>query len=50
MWLNIAAANGSAIGVEFRKDIADEMTAADISQAQAMASECMSSGYSDFGW
>jgi TPR repeat protein len=50
MWFNIAAANGNALGGENRGKIADQMTPADISQAQAMARECMSSGYSDCGW
>jgi len=50
MWYNIGAANGNAIAGDNRDDIAEEMTPADISQAQAMARECMSSGYSDCGW
>jgi TPR repeat protein len=50
MWYNISAANGDALGGENRELIANEMTPADISQAQAMARECMSSGYSDCGW
>jgi TPR repeat protein len=50
MWYNIGAANGNALGGENRGKIADQMTPADISQAQAMARECMSSGYSDCGW
>jgi hypothetical protein len=50
MWLNIAGANGAALGSKFRSEIGEEMTAADISLAQAMARECMSSGYSDCGW
>jgi TPR repeat protein len=50
MWYNIGAANGSAPGGENREKIAARMTPADISLAQAMARECMSSGYSDCGW
>jgi TPR repeat protein len=50
MWYNIGAANGNALGGENRGKLADEMTSADISQAQAMARECMSSGYTDCGW
>ena len=50
MWYNIGAANGDALGGENRGKIADEMTPADISLAQAMARECMSSGYADCGW
>jgi TPR repeat protein len=50
MWFNIAAANGNADGVRAREMIVDEMSPADISQAQAMARECMSSDYADCGW
>jgi len=50
MWYNIAGANGASKGNEDRDEIADQMTAADISQAQAMARECMSSNYTDCGW
>jgi len=50
MWYNIAGANGASKRNEDRDEIAKEMTAADISQAQAMARECMSSGYVDCGW
>jgi TPR repeat protein len=50
MWYNISVANGSALGGERRDEIVDEMTPADVSKAQAMARECMSSGYEDCGW
>lgn len=50
MWWNIAASNGTAEAAKFREDIAAEMTAEDISAAQAMASKCMSSGYGDCEW
>jgi TPR repeat protein len=50
MWYNIGAANGYALGGVHRRMIADQMTPADISLAQAMARECMSSGYTDCGW
>jgi TPR repeat protein len=50
MWYNIGAANGDALGGESRQNIADQMTPADISEAQAMARDCMSSGYADCGW
>ena len=43
-------ANGNALGGERRDEIVDEMTPADVSKAQAMARECMSSGYEDCGW
>ena len=56
-WYNIASANGSkAVGILSRNDTTKwygakrdetekEMTPADISKAQAMARECMNSGY-----
>jgi TPR repeat protein len=47
MWFNISASNGNEIGVESGERIVDAMTSADISHAQAMARECMSSGYTD---
>ena len=50
MWYNISAANGNALGAENRGKRATAMTPADISLAQAMARECMSSGYTDCGW
>jgi TPR repeat protein len=37
MWYNIGAANGNALGGENRGKIAEEMTPADVSLAQAMA-------------
>jgi len=45
MWYNIGAANGNELGGTNRDKIAKEMTPADISKAQAMARECMNSGY-----
>ena len=39
MWANLAAANGSAAAVGLRDAIAKEMTPADISEAQQMASD-----------
>jgi uncharacterized protein len=35
---------------EWRDKIATKMTAADVSKAQAMAKECMNSGYKNCGW
>ena len=45
MWFNIASANGDELGGINRDIVAKEMTQADISKAQAMARECMSSDY-----
>ena len=50
MWYNITSANGDAIAGGLRDEIAKEMTSADISKAQAMARECMNSGYSKCGY
>ena len=50
MWYNIAAANGIEDASKWRDEAAARMTSADISQAQAMARECMSSGYKNCGW
>jgi uncharacterized protein len=50
MWYNIASANGYKKSSEWRDQIAAKMTAADVSKAQAMAKECMNSGYKNCGW
>ena len=50
MWYNITSANGDAIAGGLRDEIAKEMTSADISKAQAMARECMNSGYTKCGY
>ena len=49
MWYNIASANGDVGAPKLRDDLEAKMTAEDISKAQAMASECMSSGYKKCG-
>ena len=49
MWLNIASANGADEAGGWRDEIGEKMTPADISKAQAMARECMSSGYTKCG-
>jgi TPR repeat protein len=49
MWYNIASANGSSSG-GLRDQLAEGMTQADISTAQAMARECMGSGYQNCGY
>ena len=50
MWYNISAANGNERGGTNRDRIAEGMTPSNISQAQAMARECMSSGYQNCGY
>jgi len=50
MWYNISSANGEGLGAENRDKIAKEMPAEDISKAQAMARECMASGYQNCGY
>ena len=49
MWYNISVANGREDSGTYRDSLAEEMTPEDISKAQAMARECMSSGYQDCG-
>ena len=50
MWYNIASANGHGKAAEWRDERAGLMTAAAIEKAQAMARECMSSGYQNCGY
>jgi TPR repeat protein len=50
MWYNIGAANGNELGGTNRDIIAEGMTQQAIEQAQAMARECMSSGYQNCGY
>jgi len=50
MWYNIASANGHEKAGGYRDERAGLMTNADISKAQAMARECMSSGYTKCGY
>ncbi|MDA7709257.1 sel1 repeat family protein [bacterium] len=50
MWFNIGSANGNELGGTKRDSISKQMTNADISKAQAMARECMSSGYTKCGY
>ena len=50
MWYNIASANGNSKSGKWRDETAGLMTPADISKAQQMASECMSSGYKKCGY
>ena len=50
MWYNISSANGADKAGEWRDERAGQMTSADISKAQAMARECMSSNYKNCGY
>ena len=50
MWYNIASFNGVEKASKWRDETAAEMTSADISEAQAMARECMNSNYQNCGW
>jgi TPR repeat protein len=50
MWYNIASANGHDKSGEWRDERAGLMTNADISKAQSMARECMSSSYTKCGY
>ena len=50
MWYNIASANGHSKAGKYRDERAGLMTSAAIEKAQAMARECMSSGYKKCGY
>jgi len=50
MWYNIASASGNDKAGEWRDERAGLMTPAAIEKAQAMARECMSSGYTKCGY
>jgi TPR repeat protein len=41
MWLNLAALKGDSKSANVRKEVAKEMTAQQIGEAQAMARQCM---------
>jgi len=45
MWANISASNGDEGAIEFRDFLAQEMTSADISEAQKLARECVAKDY-----
>ncbi len=49
MWYNISSANGMSYASKRRDEIALKMTREDISKAQAMAQDCISSGYKNCG-
>ena len=50
MWYNVGAANGNELGGTNRDNLASKMTPAAIEKAQAMARECMNSGYTKCGY
>ena len=50
MWFNISADNLSEVGREHRDRVAKKMIPEDISKAQAMVRECMSSNYKNCGY
>lgn len=50
MWYNIASANGDTLGASFRAAVAERMTQDEIAKAQAMAVDCLNSGYKTCGW
>ena len=49
MWFNIASANGGENSAKRRDQMAQKMTREDISKAQEMAHDCISSGYKNCG-
>ena len=50
MWFNIAAANGHDRAGIFRDELTKQMTTAGNEKAQAMARECLNSGYTNCGY
>jgi TPR repeat protein len=50
MWYNIASVNGHPKSGKFRDQTAGLMTQVNVSKAQAMARECMSSSYQKCGY
>ena len=50
IWYNIASANGHKKAGKWRDERAGLMTSADISEAQKMARDCMSSNYKNCRW
>ena len=50
IWYNIASVNGYDKAGGWRDELEGLMTPADISKAQAMARECMNSGYTKCGY
>lgn len=50
MWYDIASANDYEKAGGYRDEVAGLMTTEDISKAQSMARECMSSGYTKCGY
>ena len=49
MWFNIASSNGEEKSASIRDLIAAKMTGEEIAKAQALAKECISSGYKNCG-
>ena len=47
MWYNIAAFNGNMLGAKNKENIVENMTFAQINEAQEMSSRCLESGYKD---
>jgi len=50
MWHSIGSTNANGLTDYFKNNLAKQMTPADISKAQTMARECMSSGYTKCGY
>jgi hypothetical protein len=49
MWLIVATQNGAELGSAYQKIVSAKLTAAEISKAQTMASECIGGGYANCG-
>jgi TPR repeat protein len=50
MWFDLSDANGKETAAEFKADIAERMTQADITKAQEMSAACLASDYENCGY
>ena len=50
MWINLSAAQGHEMARENKGAVKKEMTAADISKAQRLSSECLAKDYKGCGY
>ena len=50
MWFNISAANGNVSAAEARNSVSQLMSNEQITQAQALARQCLNSNYTDCGY
>ena len=49
-WFQISGENGYKFAIKYRDAMAKDMTSEEVATAQAMAKECVNSGYKKCGW